>query len=150
MEILERNGRRLDEGLDYEANDTHRQALMQGFELCKEIKTLNSAAAKKEEIRQEQDEEMLEGTEKPRFRNLVATLNSMSLDRSDVQYAEKKMCTKMVSGWKTVTRVMRAWKHDLMTVDVHVDVDARKSTSGGTTVNGTVANHWSRTQGSRS
>ena len=49
----------------------------------------------------------------------------------------------------------RAWAHDRMTVDVHVDWDwaegpNRKSRSGGmTTVNGTVVRHWSRTQASR-
>ena len=37
---------------------------------------------------------MLEGTEKTRFKSLVATLNCMSLDRSDVQYAAKDTFNK--------------------------------------------------------
>ena len=54
-----------------------------------------------------------------------------------------------------MTCVMRAWKHDSMTVDVHVDSTwakgpQTKSTSGGMLmINGTVVKHWSRTQVSR-
>ena len=91
---------------------------------------------------------------------MAATLNYTSLDRSDVQHAAKEICTKMANqtlgSWKRlkkacrhlrrvemVTWVMLAWKHDGMTVDVHVDTDwakrlQRKSTSGGKImVNGT-------------
>ena len=60
-----------------------------------ESKSVNSAAVKPEEIGQEEDGEMPQGTEKTRFRSLAATLNYMSLDRSDVQYAAKERCTKM-------------------------------------------------------
>ena len=83
---------------EYEANDMHRQALMAWIGLRKESKALNSAAVKREEIRQEEDEEPLEGAEKTRFRSLAATLNCMSLDRSDVQYAAKAICTKMMAN----------------------------------------------------
>ena len=50
---------------------------------------------------------------------------------------------------------MRTWKHDEMTVDVHVDSDwandsERKPTPGGMMmINGTVVKHWSRTQAAR-
>ena len=91
-------------------------------------------------------------------RSLAATLNCMSLDRSDVQYTAK--------GWKTLkkscrysrrvenmTWVMRAWQHDGMTVDLNSDGakgPERKSTSGGIMmINGTVVKHWSRTQATR-
>ena len=46
-----------------------------------------------------------------------------------------------------MTWVMRAWKHDGLTVDAHVE---SKSTSGGLMMaNFTVVKHWSRTQVSR-
>ena len=109
-----------------------------GMVSSEETKTVNSVGVKPEEIGQEEDEEMLEGTEHARFRSLTVTLNYMSLDRSDVQYAAKKMCTKIENptrgGWKrlkkacrhlrgveNVTWVMRALKHDGLTVNVHVD-----------------------------
>ena len=57
-----------------------RQALLEGLGAIEESKTGNSAAVKPEEIGQEEDREMLEETEKTRFRNLAATLNHMSLD----------------------------------------------------------------------
>ena len=95
--------------------------------LRKESKALNSTAVKREEIRQEEDEESLEGAEKTRFRSLAATLNYMSLDRSDVQYATKEVCTnkanptrgswkrlkkacKYLNGVETVTWSMGRWK----------------------------------------
>ena len=81
----ERDQRWTDEGLEYEASDKHRQALMEGLALSKESKNVNSTAVKPEEIRREGDEEMLDGTEKTRFRSWSATMNHMSLDRSDVQ-----------------------------------------------------------------
>ena len=62
----------------------------------------------------------------------------MSLDKRDVQYAAKEICTKKANptqgSWKRlkkaarylkgvdkVTWAMRAWEHDEMKVDVHVN-----------------------------
>ena len=59
-----------------------------------ESKAVNSAAVKPEEIGQDEDTEMLDASETKRFRSLAATLNYMSSDRSDVQYAAKEVCTK--------------------------------------------------------
>ena len=64
IETLGRSLRWTEEGLECEASDKRRQALLEGLELSEESKTVNSAAAKPEEIGQEEDEEMLEGTEK--------------------------------------------------------------------------------------
>ena len=86
IEILGRHLRWTEEGLEYEASDKHRQALLEG---------LGFSAVKSEEIGQAEDEEILEGTEQTRFRSLVATLEYMGLDRSDVQHAAKEMCTKV-------------------------------------------------------
>ena len=82
---------------------------------------------------------MLDASETKRFRSLTATLNYISLDRSDVQYAAKEVCTKMANptrgSWKRfnkagrylkeveeVTWKMGAWQNnEEVNVDVHVD-----------------------------
>ena len=102
-------------------------------------KAVNSAAVKPEEIGQEEDTDMLDASEAKRFRSLATTLNYMSSDRSDVQYAAKEVCKKMakptqgswkrlkkagryLTGVEKVTWVMRSWRHDdKVNVDVHVD-----------------------------
>ena len=123
---------------EYEGSDKHRQALLEGSGLNEESKAVNSAAMKAEEINQEEDTERLDVPETKRFRSLAATLDYMSSDRSDVQYATKAVCTKVASpsrgSWKRlkkagrypkraekVTWKMGAWKtDDEVNVDVHV------------------------------
>ena len=171
MEILGWSLRWTDEGLAYEASDKRRQALLVGLGLSEESKTVNSAAVKPEEPGQEEDANMLDEAQRKQFKNLAATLNYMSLDRSDVQCAAKKMCTKMANptqgsewrlkraarclkGAEKVTWAMRAWERDERKVDVRVDSDwatgpERRSTRGGMMINGTVLEQWSRTQATR-
>ena len=105
----------------------HRQALLEGLGLSEEPITVNSAAAKPEEIGQEEDTNMLDEAERKKFRSFAAALSYMSLDRSDAQYAAKEICTKMANptqgSWKRlkkaarylketekVTWAMRAWE----------------------------------------
>ena len=114
---------------EYEARGRHHQALPQGMGLCKESKIATSPTVMREEMEQEEDEESLEGAEKTRFKSSAATLNYMSLDRSDVRYAAKEMCAKMANptqgSWKRwkqacgclrrverVTWVMVKWDRD--------------------------------------
>ena len=97
IEIFVASVRWTEEGLVCEASDKRRQALVEGLGAIEEPKTVNSAGVKPEEIGQEEDGEILEETAKTRFGGLVATLNFMSLDRSDVHYAAKEICTKMAS-----------------------------------------------------
>ena len=173
IEILGRNLTWTEEGLEYEGSDKHRQALLEGLGLNEESKAVNSAAVKPEEIGQEEDTEMLDASETKRFRSLAATLNYMSSDRSDVQYAAKEVCTKMANptrgSWKRLKKAgrylkgvenltwkMGAWQNnEEVNVDVHVDSDwakgpERKSTSGGMMmINGTVVKHRSRKQAMR-
>ena len=59
MEMLGRNLRWTEEGLEYEASEKHLQALVEGVGLSQESKTINSAAVKPEEMGREVDEEML-------------------------------------------------------------------------------------------
>ena len=65
---------------------------------------VRSPTVMREEMGQEEYEELFKGKEKTRLRSLAATLDHMSLDRSDVQYAAKEMCAKMANptqgSWK--------------------------------------------------
>ena len=173
IEISGRNLTWTEEGLEYEGSDMHRRALLEGLGLNEESKAVNSAAVKPEEIGQEEDTDMLNASEAKRFRSLAATLNYMSSDKSDIQYAAKEVCKMMakptqgswkrlkkagryLTGVEKVTWVMRSWRHDdKVNVDVHVDSNwasglERKSTSGGMMmISGTVVKHWSRTQATR-
>ena len=70
IEILGRRLRWRKEGLEYEGCDKHRQALSEGFGLSEDSKTVNSAVVKPEEMGQEEDEKMLEGTERDDVQDL--------------------------------------------------------------------------------
>ena len=95
IEILGRNLTWTEKGLEYEDSDKHRRALLEGLGLNEESKVVNSAAMKPEGIRQEEDTDMLVASDARRFRSLAATLNYLSLDRSDMQDAAKEVCKKM-------------------------------------------------------
>ena len=66
---------------------------------------------KPEEIGQEEDTDMLDASEAKRFRSLAATLNYMSSDRSDVQYAANEVCKMMAKptrgSWRRVKKAGR-------------------------------------------
>ena len=172
IEMLGTSVRWTEDGLGCEATDKRRQALLEGLESSEESKTVNSAAVKPEEIGQEEDGEMREGTEKTRFRSFCGDAKqheSGQIGRaprrerdmhedgeSDTRKPEEvQEDMRILEESDGVTWVMRAWRHDCMTVYVHVDSDwaqgpERKSTSGGMMmVNGTVVKLWSRTQASR-
>ena len=116
IQILGRSLRRPDEGLEYEASDTHRQALLEGWWLSEESKMVNSAAVKPEEIGQEEDANMLDEAERKKFRSLVEPLNHMSLDTR--------------GSWKRVKKTARYLKGEqndgMKGFDVHVDSDWAK------------------------
>ena len=91
-----------EQGLEYEAGDRHRQALFRGLGF-NDSKTVNRAAMRKEELSQDEDEEMLGAEAARQFTSLAATPNYLSLDRSDVQYAA---CTNMENPRRRSYRVM--------------------------------------------
>ena len=74
----------------------HRQAMLGGMGLSG-VSVVNSASVQPQEFGQEEDATMLGEAERKKFRSSVATLNYMSLDRSDVQYTAKKICTKLAN-----------------------------------------------------
>ena len=55
---------------------------------------------------------MLDETERKKFRSLAATLNYMSLDISDMQYAAKEISTKIVNPTQgSLERLKKAGTH---------------------------------------
>ena len=103
--------------MEYEAIDKHRHALLKGLGFSEQSKTVNGATVKPEEFGQEDDKEMLEGTEKTRFWTGWAYKSREGVMHEDGE----------TRGVEKVTWAMRAWKHDEeMNVDVHVDSDWAK------------------------
>ena len=66
----------------YEGRDKHRQALLRRL-------------VWKEELSQDEGEEILGAEEAKQLRSLAATLNYMSFNRSPVQYAAMEVCRNM-------------------------------------------------------
>ena len=67
IEIQRGNLRWTNQGLEKGTSSEHRVALMEGMGLNEESKMVNSAAVKLDQIGQEDDEEMVEGTQETRF-----------------------------------------------------------------------------------
>ena len=97
VEILGTTLRCTEQGLEYQAGDKHRQAFLRGLGLNDDSKTVNIEAMKEEELRQDEDEEILGAEEARQLTSLAATLNHMCVGRSVMQYAAKKVCRKMAN-----------------------------------------------------
>ena len=127
IELLGRSLRSTQEGLEYEASDTHCQALVEGLGLSEESKTVNSAAVKPGGDRTRRRREMLEGTEQTRSRSLAEKeICTKMANPTRGSWKKSKMACRCTRGVEKVTWVMQAWKHDAVTADVHVDSDLGK------------------------
>ena len=62
-------------GLEYEADEKHRELLLRGLGLEEDSKAASSAAVRADEFVAKEDEEPLEAGEARKFRGLAATLN---------------------------------------------------------------------------
>ena len=173
VEILGRRVRWTAEGIEYEGDGSHREALLSEEGLSGESKTVVSPVERSEGRPDEGDGVELQGEERRRFRSMAARLNYIGQDRSDIQYATRGVCAEMArpteGGKKKIKRVVRyllgvekvVWRMsewddgEEVKVEVYVDSDwakesSRKSTSGGMLVVGGVGvKHWSRTQATR-
>ena len=174
VKILGRTVRWTDEGIEYEADEKHREELMKRTGLKTESKAVVGPAAKDAGDGEGEEDEELAGDEKAEFRGCCALLNYLGLDRSDIQYATNQLCREMARPTQKsrmkLKRVVRyllgaeklVWKfgewggdRDYAKLDVYVDSDwagggDRKSTSGGMALlEGVAVKHWSRTQRSR-
>ena len=174
VKILGRTLRWIEDGIEYEADEKHREELMKRTGLKEESKAVVGPAIKDARNDEGEEDVELRGQEKSEFRGCCALLNYLGLDRSDIQYATNQLCREMAKPTKKsmarMKRVVRylvgaeklVWKfgewegdRDHVNLDVYVDSDwaggeDRKSTSGGIALlEGVAVKHWSRTQRSR-
>ena len=107
--ILGRLLRWTDEGLEYEADGKHREELMKAMGMDKKANTVVSPAVR-DEFEDEEDETQLEPEDTRKFRPSAARLNYLALDRSDIQFAMKEVCTCMskpsIRGMKRLKRAV--------------------------------------------
>ena len=169
--ILGRQLRWVEDGIEYEADESHKRKILKMEGLNEKSKSVSSPAVKGDSGEEVWGGELLEGQAAKRFRSAAASLNYLGQDRCDIQFAVKEVCQAMakpnVAGAVRIKRVARyllgagrlVWRYGeggdeagVIRVEVFVDSDwasgvERRSTSGGVvTVDGAAIKHWSRTQ----
>ena len=81
-----------------------------GLEGCKPVTTPCGPQEQRNSL-QDQDSELLRGTEATKFRAVVARLNYLAMDRPGIQYATKEAAKRMAnpleSDWLVLKRVGR-------------------------------------------
>ena len=166
--ILGRKLRYREWGLEYEADQKHRQILMSSFGFDSRSNGVRNLVQDK--VDEGEDEIELSRANAKQVRALAARLNYIVADRMDVQYATKGVCKWMarptigaMSRLKRVVRYltqaermvweMRATEEDNIWIDAISDSDwagdraSRKSTSGGIlAVAGVALKSWSVSQ----
>ena len=80
-------------GIEYEGDRRHVEICMEGLGLDGESKSVSAPIEKERSINGE--EEYLEQSESTRYRGIVARMNYLGQDRSDVQYAIKELSSSM-------------------------------------------------------
>ena len=100
-------GRKLswtDDGVEYEAHETRRQALLKGVGLNDGSQMVSSTVVKTQEIDPKEDGKWLEARGATMFRSLAAMLKYTSMDRSDVQCAAAEIVHRIgeALAWKLV------------------------------------------------
>ena len=169
--ILNRIIRWKAEGIEYEADPRHAQAIMDYFGLGADSNGLDVPAVR-EKLGDAEAEEELPASGAREFRSLAARANYLASDRMDVQFAAKEACRDMakprVASVRKLKRLARylaryprgtvlfepAGDEGMGPVEVYTDSDwagcprSRKSTSGGMLfVGGGLVKSWSSTQG---
>ena len=133
--------------LEYEASDKHSQALLEELGSSEESTTVNSAAVKPEEIGQEEEEEMLEGTEQGEVEELgrdaklhESGQGGLSICHERDMYEDGELDTRKLDKVEDPRR-----DEGLRASGSRLEGPERKSTSGGIMmINGTVVKHCSR------
>ena len=97
------------EGIEYEADEKHREELMRRMGLRKESKAVVGSVAREAGEGEGEEDQELEGEERAEFRGCCALLNYLGLDRSDIQYATNQVCREMARPTvRTKAKVKRA------------------------------------------
>ena len=176
MTILNRKIEWLSWGIRITADQKHAEKMLEHFDLGEDSTSVNSPG-KKEEAKDGDDgekagDDKLEGKEVSIYRGLAATMNYLSQDRFDTQFASKELCRDMSSpSIASTAKAKRAARYLLgcPTVEIefveqympkylkiYVDsdwagcLDTRKSTSGGVAMHGChCLKTWSSTQSVR-
>ena len=97
VEILGRSVRWTEDGIEYEGDGRHRQALMKEEGFGRESNAVGCPTEKVEGKWMGDEEVELDRWERRRFRSMAAKLNYMGQDRSDVQYAARSVCSGMAN-----------------------------------------------------
>ena len=162
-------------GIRITADPKHAEKIIAHFGLDSESKSVVSPGTKievDEDVAEDDDEEVdpkLEGPEVTVFRGLAATMNYMSSDRYDTQFAGKELCREMSKPTSlSMVRAKRAARYLVGVPVVHIEYrnqkppkrlsiyadsdwagcrKTRKSTSGGVACHGMhCIRTWSSTQ----
>ena len=167
VEILGRQVRWTDEGIEYEADPRHRKIILEQLGLSENSKGLMSNG--KADADESEEGEELQGLEATSFRALAARVNYLAQDCADIQFPAKEVCREMskptTASWRKLKVLARfllrrgavvvkfKWQSEGLPVEVLTDSDwagcrrTRRSTSGGVIkIGGHCIRTWSSTQ----
>ena len=168
LRILNRIIRWTSNGLEYEADQRHAEAVVSELAEEKGNRPVSTPGLAELQVNRE-GEPVLEGDEAFKFRSLTARINFLSLDRADLQFASKCLSQHMSkpsqSSWTVLNRVARylagaprailkyPWSKESELIHGSADSDwagdrvGAKSTSGGAIQwGGNTVKTWSSTQ----
>ena len=157
-------------GIEWEADEKHREKLMEKFGYDEKTKPLNHNGESADHQDESWEEEKLKKEEATEFRGAAARLNFLSQDSPELMYPAKEISTEMAEpvrgGWKRLKKVSRflkgreaviwefPWQDECQELHAYGDSDwggrrgSRKSTSGGLVMLGRhCIKTWSSTQG---
>lgn len=173
MTILNRKVEWLNWGIQITADKRHMEKMVEHFGLDGKVSASVVSPGRRDESRGDEEDDAseinLEGKDISIFRGLAATMNYLSQDRFDTQFAAKELCREMaVPTQGSMARAKRAARyligcptleiefveqHLPKSLSIFVDSDwagclsTRKSTSGGVAMHGShCVKTWASTQ----
>ena len=85
------------EGWHCEADQRHGELIVKALNLH-EAKSVSTPGGNEKSWQEEEDRERLNSQDASQYRALVTSANYLALDRTDVQYAVKEICSKNREG----------------------------------------------------
>ena len=92
--MLNRSIRWTPRGIEYEADQRHRQVILKELEL-EDCKPVTTPFGPQEQGDLQDQGELLSGAEATKFRAIVVRLNYLAADRPDIQYATEEVSKRM-------------------------------------------------------
>ena len=168
--ILGRTVRWTEWGIEYEADEKHRDLLMEQFGFDEKTKDVSINGGRDVHLDEDWELDEVSKAEATEFRAATARLNFLSQDSPELQYpakeASREMARPVRGSWRRLKRLVRflvgrekvvwkyPWQREVGDFEVHADSDwggkvgSRKSTSGGAIMLGRhCIKTWSSTQG---